>query len=70
MCLLFNVENALVRKGEEVRLLDTGKFKVKNLKPKIGRNPKTGEKVEIPARKKIVFVPSALLNNALNEGGF
>ena len=42
-------------KGETVELRNFGIFKVKFRKPRIGRNPKTGETVEIPAKKTATF---------------
>ena len=42
-------------KGETVELRNFGIFKVKFRKPRIGRNPKTGETVEIPAKKTVTF---------------
>ncbi len=45
-------------KGERVELRRFGTFSVKNRKAKIGRNPKTGVVVPIPARKMPHFKPS------------
>ncbi len=42
-------------RGEKVELRNFGVFKVKTRKPRIGRNPKTGETVPIPERKVVVF---------------
>lgn len=42
-------------KGETVELRNFGIFKVKSRKPRLGRNPKTGEGVEIPAKKAVTF---------------
>ena len=42
-------------KGETVELRNFGIFKVRSRKPRIGRNPKTGETVEIPAKKTVTF---------------
>ena len=42
-------------KGEEVRLKRFGCFKVKERAARIGRNPKTGEEVKVPAKKVVVF---------------
>lgn len=58
------IREALI-KGEEVPLASTGKFKVKAMAAKVGRNPKTGEAVEIPAKRKVVFLPAKALKDAL-----
>ena len=42
-------------KGETVELRNFGVFKIKTRMPRIGRNPKTGEKVPIPERKVVTF---------------
>jgi len=42
-------------KGETVELRNFGVFKVKERKPKIGRNPKTGETVPVPGKKVVKF---------------
>lgn len=51
--------------GGEVQLASTGKFKVRESAAKVGRNPKTGEAVQIPAKRKAVFVPAKALKDAL-----
>lgn len=51
--------------GGEVPLPGIGKFKVKATAAKVGRNPKTGEPVQIPAKRKAVFVPAKALKDAL-----
>ena len=44
--------------GREVVLRGFGTFRAKMTKPARGRNPKTGEAIEIPPRLKVVFKPS------------
>ncbi|HJW33613.1 MAG TPA: HU family DNA-binding protein [Holophagaceae bacterium] len=41
--------------GNRVSLFGLGTFEVRATKAKMGRNPKTGEKIEIPAGRKVVF---------------
>lgn len=48
--------DALVR-GEKVELRNFGVFKVKERRPRTGRNPRTGEVVPVPSRKVAVFKP-------------
>jgi hypothetical protein len=38
-------------------------------KPRVGRNPKTGERVEVPAKKIPFFKPSKELKDLVNTGG-
>ena len=42
-------------KGETVELRNFGIFKVKSRKARLGRNPKTGEGVQIPEKKVVRF---------------
>jgi len=46
---------ASLSKGETVELRNFGVFKVKSRKPRLGRNPKTGDQVPIPERKVVTF---------------
>ncbi len=38
-------------KGERVEIRDFGSFTVKNYKPYVGRNPKTGVQINVPSKK-------------------
>jgi nucleoid DNA-binding protein len=42
-------------KGDRVNLFGLGTFEVKPTKEKMGRNPKTGESIKIPAGRKVTF---------------
>jgi len=46
---------AALSRGETVELRNFGVFKVKSRRPRVGRNPRTGEKVPIPERKVVSF---------------
>ena len=52
-------------KGGEITLASTGKFKVKEIKERNGRNPKTGETMLIPAKRKVAFTPSKALKDVI-----
>ena len=47
-----------LKKGDKVSLMGLGSFYVKTRKARVGRNPKTGEVVNISARRVLRFVPS------------
>ena len=53
---------------EEVKLVQFGAFKIRKKSPRIGRNPKTGESIEITSRSMISFKPSKLLRDRVNKG--
>lgn len=46
---------AQLREGNKVTLVGLGTFRVTDCKARVGRNPKTNEPVDIPAKKKISF---------------
>ena len=48
--------------GGEVPLPGLGKLKTKDRAARMGRNPRTGEAVTIPARRVVVFAPSEKLD--------
>jgi nucleoid DNA-binding protein len=50
------ITDALAR-GERVELRNFGIFKIKDRKPRTGRNPRTGQVVPVPSRKVAVFKP-------------
>jgi len=54
--------DALVR-GEKIELRNFGVFKIKQRKPRTGRNPRTGDTVPVPARKSVVFKPGLEMKN-------
>lgn len=51
--------------GGEVPLPKLGKLKVREMAAREGHNPRTGEILNIPAGKKVVFVPGKDLKEAL-----
>jgi len=40
-----------LRAGDKIEIRGFGSFRTRQRKPRTGRNPKTGEKVEVPAKK-------------------
>ncbi|OQX79387.1 MAG: hypothetical protein B6D56_07090 [Candidatus Omnitrophica bacterium 4484_70.1] len=58
------IKNSL-KENEPVAIAGFGTFKVKEKKARTGRNPKTGETIQIPAKKTIVFKPAKDLKELL-----
>jgi len=52
--------------GEVVKLRGFGTFTVRNKRPRVGRNPKTGKEYPITARRVMTFKPSPRLIDAVN----
>ncbi|WP_380873237.1 DNA-binding protein [Sphingomonas sp. DBB INV C78] len=52
--------------GQEVSINGFGKFKVKDTPAREGRNPRTGEAMNIAASKKLTFTPAKAVKDRLN----
>lgn len=65
--ILERISNALIS-GESVKISSFGTFAVRDKGARIGRNPKTGEEVPIEPRRVLVFRPSHILRNRVDEG--
>ncbi len=66
--ILDHVTETLVE-GETVKLSSFGTFMVRSKSGRMGRNPKTGEEVPITPRRVLVFRPSHVLKDMINEDG-
>ena len=53
--MLFDDIKSLLSEGHEVKLSGFGNFQLRNKSARPGRNPRTGEDVEISARKVVTF---------------
>lgn len=53
-------------KGDEISLSGFGKFKIKDSPAREGRNPATGETIQIAASRKLTFTPAKAVRDALN----
>ena len=56
-----------LKKSNKVKIAKFGTFHVRFKKSRIGRNPKTKEKKIISERKVILFKPSKILKNKINN---
>lgn len=54
-----------LQKGYKISLTGFGTFQVKQQKERSGRNPQTGEMIQIPARKVVKFSPGKNLRDAV-----
>ncbi len=55
-----------LQKGEKIEIRGFGSFRTRQRRGRVGRNPKTGEKVEVPAKKIPFFKPSKELKDFVN----
>ncbi len=64
--ILAEICGSLVQ-GETVKVSSFGSFSVRQKGGRIGRNPKTGEQVPIAPRRVLVFRPSHVLKEKVNQ---
>ena len=62
-----NAVTEALKKGDTVTLVGFGTFYVGERAERQGRNPKTGDTVEIPAKKTVKFKATKTLADAVNE---
>ena len=55
--------------GDKVEIRGFGGFRTRRRQARIGRNPKTGARVEVPAKKILYFKPAKELIDVLNNSG-
>lgn len=67
--LLFDTMKQTLERGENLKISGFGSFTVRQKKSRLGRNPQTGQAMEITARKVVTFKPSQVLRDALNNEG-
>ena len=53
--------------GDTVKIMNLFKAEVKEYKGRIGRNPRTGDLIEIPSHKKVKITASESLNREVNK---
>lgn len=56
-----------LRAGEKVKIRGFGNFRMRALRPRMGRNLNTGEAVQIPAGRRLAFQATQKLKDALNN---
>src|SRR5580658_1171547 len=56
-----------IQKGDKIEIRGFGSFRTRQRRGRTGRNPKTGEKVEVPPKKIPFFKPSKELKDFVNS---
>ncbi len=64
---IFDIIKGSLERGEKIKISGFGNFVVRNKRTRRGRNPQTGDDIEISARKILTFKPSQVLKNELNR---
>ncbi|MEZ5305812.1 MAG: HU family DNA-binding protein [Pyrinomonadaceae bacterium] len=65
--IIFDSIVGSLNKGEKIELRGFGSFRVRERNARKGRNPKTGEPVEIPAKRVAYFKPGKDLKDIINN---
>ena len=65
---LFDSVISALKSNDKVEVRGFGSFRTRQRKPRIGRNPKTGESVAVPAKRVPYFKPSKELRDLVNPG--
>jgi integration host factor subunit beta len=55
-----------LQKGDKIEIRGFGSFRTRQRRGRVGRNPKTGAKVEVPPKKIPFFKPSKELKDFVN----
>ncbi len=66
--IIFDSITGTLNKGEKIELRGFGSFRVRERNSRKGRNPKTGESVDIPAKRVAYFKPGKELKELINQG--
>lgn len=65
--LIFNIIKDTLSKGEKVKISGFGNFSIRDKSTRVGRNPQTGEAMNISARRVLTFKPSQILKEDITE---
>jgi integration host factor subunit beta len=65
---LFDSIIGALKSSDKVEVRGFGSFRTRQRKPRIGRNPKTGAAVDVPAKRVPYFKPSKELRDLVNPG--
>jgi integration host factor subunit beta len=63
---VFDSVISALQSGDKIEIRGFGSFRIRQRNPRIGRNPKTGERVEVPAKRVPYFKPSKELRDLVN----
>lgn len=64
---IFDLMKETLHQGDKIKISGFGNFILRDKRPRKGRNPQTGDDIEITARRVLTFRPSQILKQYLNE---
>ncbi|MEJ2471492.1 MAG: integration host factor subunit alpha [Desulfuromonadales bacterium] len=65
--MVFDIMKNTLEGGDKIKIAGFGNFVVKDKATRRGRNPQTGEEIEISSRRILTFKPSQVLKAAIND---
>src|SRR5947199_9021510 len=65
--LVFDTIKSTLSQGQKIKISGFGNFIVREKRSRVGRNPQTGESIEISARRVLTFRPSQVLRAEVNS---
>jgi len=65
--MVFDIMKNTLEGGDKIKIAGFGNFVVKDKATRRGRNPQTGEEIEISSRRILTFKPSQVLKASLND---
>ena len=65
--LVFDTLKGTLASGQKIKISGFGNFVVREKRSRVGRNPQTGESIQITARKVLTFRPSQVLRSDVNS---
>ncbi|MBN20641.1 MAG: integration host factor subunit alpha [Bdellovibrionaceae bacterium] len=64
--MIFSTLKTTLSQGQKIKISGFGNFVVREKRSRVGRNPQTGESIEISARRVLTFKPSQVLRAEVN----
>src|SRR5918911_3563085 len=64
--LVFDTIKGTLSQGQKIKISGFGNFVVREKRSRVGRNPQTGESIQISARRVLTFRPSQVLRSDVN----
>lgn len=64
--MVFDLMKTTLEAGEKIKIAGFGNFVVKEKATRRGRNPQTGDEIEISSRRILTFKPSQVLKGSIN----
>ena len=63
---IFDTIKMSLKQGEKIKVSGFGNFTLRDKRPRKGRNPQTGDDIQITARRVLTFRPSQILKTYIN----